>query len=191
MFRPVRQADAKAQRTKDQPRNAVSTTFKPQNRGASCDLHDPHARLPIAGQPLPDNGACKHYLHSYRWLRFPCCGRRFPCDLCHEQNVDDGHEAKWATRMVCGFCSIEQSVAQRCSACGKKLTTTASRPEGRNTRYWEGGKGQRDKKMLSKNDSHKFRNSKAKTQSRKSFRVGQKAAWSPSRVMQSLSWLES
>ena len=171
MFRLVRQAD-----TKRQPQNALSTASKHQNRDSPRDLHSPQARLPIAGQPLPENGACKHYLHSYRWLRFPCCGRRFPCDLCHEENVEDGHEAKWATRMVCGFCSVEQSVAQRCSACGKKLTTTASRPEGRNTRYWEGGKGQRDKKMLSKNDSHKFRNSKAKTHSRKSFRVGQKAA---------------
>lgn len=28
----------------------------------------------VEGTSLPDNGACKHYRHSYRWLRFPCCG---------------------------------------------------------------------------------------------------------------------
>jgi hypothetical protein len=33
------------------------------------------------GQPLPEMGACRHYRHSHRWLRFPCCGQRFPCDL--------------------------------------------------------------------------------------------------------------
>ena len=27
------------------------------------------------GDQLPQKGACKHYAHSYRWLRFPCCGR--------------------------------------------------------------------------------------------------------------------
>ncbi len=26
------------------------------------------------GEPLPGLGTCKHYRHSYRWLRFPCCG---------------------------------------------------------------------------------------------------------------------
>ena len=35
----------------------------------------------------------------HRWLRFPCCGMRFACDLCHEEGTD-GHEMKWATRMV-------------------------------------------------------------------------------------------
>eukprot|EP00890_Picochlorum_soloecismus_P006616 jgi/Picsp_1/77/NSC_00077-R1_chy zinc finger family protein len=176
MFRLLKQSDAKTQSTKDQPHRSVSTATRPKRHDTSRGLHAPDAKLPVPGEPLPEHGACRHYLHSYRWLRFPCCGRRFPCDLCHEESVEDGHEAKWALRMVCGFCSAEQSLAQRCSACGKRLTTTASRPEGRNTRYWEGGKGQRDKKMLSKKDSHKFRNTKAKTQSRKSFRVGQKAA---------------
>jgi hypothetical protein len=25
--------------------------------------------------PLPLNGACQHYKKSFRWLRFPCCGK--------------------------------------------------------------------------------------------------------------------
>ena len=74
------------------------------------------------GRPLPDEGTCKHYKKSYRWLRyvfmlsvhvylihiiymaqvcinvictvltmifssvnrFPCCGKVYPCDVCHE-----------------------------------------------------------------------------------------------------------
>jgi hypothetical protein len=125
------------------------------------------------GQPLPEFGRCRHYRHSQRWLRFPCCGQRFPCDLCHEE-ATDGHEMKWAGRMVCGYCSVEQALDQKCSACGKTLATSANRPSGRRTAFWEGGEGQRDKNRLSKRDPHKFRGSKHKTQSRKAERVGQK-----------------
>ena len=131
----------------------------------------------VPGEPLPNNGACRHYRHSYRWLRFPCCGRRFACDLCHEEQTD-GHEMAWANRMVCGYCSTEQPVSSTCcsSSCGKKVATSASRPSGRNTAFWEGGEGQRDKHRLSKRDPHKYRNSKAKTHSRKNRRVGAKAS---------------
>lgn len=125
------------------------------------------------GQPLPDNGTCRHYRHSNRWLRFPCCGRRFPCDLCHEE-ATDGHEMKWAGRMVCGYCSVEQSLGEKCVECGKTLATSATRPSGRRTAFWEGGEGQRDKSRLSKRDPHKFRGSKHKTRSKKDLRVGQK-----------------
>ena len=66
----------------------------------------------IPGTALPAKGTCKHYPHSYRWLRFPCCGKRFPCDLCHEEE-SDGHHMKWAYRHVCGFCSTEQVIQLR------------------------------------------------------------------------------
>ena len=58
-----------------------------------------------AGQPLENKGTCKHYSRSYRWLRFPCCGIAFPCDLCHElsDRCDDVTGA-WAGRMICGYC---------------------------------------------------------------------------------------
>ncbi|CAK0859279.1 unnamed protein product, partial [Prorocentrum cordatum] len=54
----------------------------------------------VAGQPLPGKGACKHFTKSYRWLRFPCCGRAFPCVMCHDEQMDHPHE--WANRMLCG-----------------------------------------------------------------------------------------
>lgn len=135
-------------------------------------IYDADAPL-LEGQPLPKTGTCVHYTHSHRWLRFPCCGRRFPCDLCHEQHTD-GHEMKWAKSMVCGFCSLEQRVDSKCTGCGKKLATTSSNPNGRRTRFWEGGEGQRDKKRLSRKDSHKYRNSKAKTVSKKAFAAAKK-----------------
>lgn len=58
------------------------------------------------GKPLPSFGTCKHYKKSYRWLRFPCCGKAYPCDACHDANED--HEMKLANRMICGFCCKEQ-----------------------------------------------------------------------------------
>ncbi|WIA08276.1 hypothetical protein OEZ85_007719 [Tetradesmus obliquus] len=131
------------------------------------------------GSPLPHKGACKHYRHSYRWLRFPCCGQRYACDLCHEEATADGHDAAWATRMVCGFCSREQPLDKACRHCGRKLATSAAQPTGRNTQFWEGGKGCRDVKRLDRRDAHKYRNSKAKTKSAKSKRVGPKP-WSGS-----------
>lgn len=85
--------------------------------------------------------------------------------------------AAWATRMVCGFCSREQPLDKACKYCGKKLATSAAQPSGRNTRFWEGGKGCRDVKMLDRRDTHKHRNSKAKTKSAKASRVGPKP-WS-------------
>ncbi|MEW5310747.1 MAG: hypothetical protein WDW38_002513 [Sanguina aurantia] len=126
------------------------------------------------GQPLPAMGTCKHYRHSYRWLRFPCCGMRFACDLCHELASD--HEMRWAVRMACGFCSLEQSVADVCKGCGKKLARSASNVTGKVTHFWEGGLGCRDPSKMNRNDPHRWR-SRNKTVSAKHTRVGPKA-WS-------------
>ncbi len=52
----------------------------------------------------------------------------------------------------------------------------AAAPSGRSTRYWEGGTGCRDPARMTRKDPRKFRGSKAKTQSRKSMRVGENAA---------------
>lgn len=32
---------------------------------------------------------------------------------------------KWATRMVCGYCSLEQPVSGQCKGCEKRLAATA------------------------------------------------------------------
>merc|ERR1712232_681860 len=102
-----------------------------------------------AGQPLPDNGTCKHYSKSYRWLRFPCCGRAFPCDTCHDEQMDHPHE--WANRMLCGRCSHEQTFSKdQCVHCGAAQTRSRSA-------FWEGGDGCRNYTTMSKSDPHKYR----------------------------------
>ena len=139
-----------------------------------------------------------------RWLRFPCCGQRFACDLCHEEGTD-GHDLKWANRQVCGFCSVEQvyvdclshctrpcllhscealtltgwcvkGLGDRCLACNKRLAHNAAGAIGAHTRHWEGGQGCRDRKRLDRRDRAKYRGSKAKTVSKKAFRVGHEGA---------------
>lgn len=111
----------------------------------------------IPGKPLPEYGICKHYKKSYRWLRFPCCGAAYPCDECHDiasEKNGDFHSIQWATRMICGFCSKEQSFSQTkpCS-CGKILSTIGQKK----TAFWEGGKGSRDSTTMSRKDSKKYR----------------------------------
>ncbi|ORY52421.1 hypothetical protein BCR33DRAFT_655280, partial [Rhizoclosmatium globosum] len=124
----------------------------------------------VLGEPLPDNGACKHYRKSYRWFRFPCCGRAHACDICHEENKGDGHEMAWANRMICGFCSREQVYSQQAQClCGKELT----RKSGGGGGFWEGGAGTRNKTLMSRKDPRKMKGLN-KTVSMKSSRVGKK-----------------
>ena len=122
-----------------------------------------------AGKPLPDNGACKHYKHSYRWLRFPCCGIAYACDTCHDERSDHPHE--WATRMICGMCAREQPWSNEvCVSCGARMGRAAG--AGSSARFWEGGGGQRNRALLSRKDPHKHKGSSAKTTSNKASRVG-------------------
>nr|KAG5703656.1 hypothetical protein BaRGS_002530 [Batillaria attramentaria] len=115
------------------------------------------------GKPLPNFGTCKHYKKSYRWLRFPCCGKCYPCDICHDSKED--HEMKFANRMICGFCCKEQMYAAEkpCKGCDLNLTKVR-------TQHWEGGQGCRDKIAMSKNDKQKHRNM-SKTVSKHSQKV--------------------
>ncbi|DBB01761.1 hypothetical protein WJX77_006408 [Trebouxia sp. C0004] len=129
----------------------------------------------VVGQPLPYMGTCKHYHHSHRWLRFPCCGRRFACDLCHEEQTD-GHEMKWAQRMVCGYCSTEQALGEQCKHCGKRIARSSRGALGAVTTHWQGGEGCRDKKTMDRRDAAKYRNSKHKSVSKKATRVGKEGA---------------
>jgi len=112
------------------------------------------------GAPLPALGACRHYAHSHRWLRFPCCGRLFPCDVCHELAPalsDRCAIAPWCSKMVCGFCSREQPAAGidgRCCACGRRVAggagVTAAAGSRPGSHHWEGGRGCRDRTRLSR-----------------------------------------
>ncbi len=117
----------------------------------------------MPGKPLPGNGACGHYAKSFRWLRFPCCGRAFACDECHDaEQAGKCEPGRWAARQICGFCAHEQpfSKDKPCLHCGKTIGLP------RRTRHWQGGQGERDKARMSSKDRQKFSNSSLKTKSR-------------------------
>ncbi|KAI1941551.1 hypothetical protein LOZ57_005680 [Ophidiomyces ophidiicola] len=52
----------------------------------------------VAGKELPRRGRCLHYRKSYRWFRFSCCLKVFPCDKCHDAVSD--HPNEHANRMI-------------------------------------------------------------------------------------------
>lgn len=95
----------------------------------------------VAGTELPRRGTCKHYSKSYRWFRFSCCNKVYPCDKCHDDATD--HPNEFANRMICGWCSREQPYKpEECAMQGCKRSITGRTGTG----FWEGGKGTRDPK---------------------------------------------
>ncbi|KAJ0411511.1 hypothetical protein ATCC90586_001106 [Pythium insidiosum] len=121
----------------------------------------------VPGQPLPRKGACDHYKHSFRWFRFQCCGKAFPCDVCHDSSdCAEANTGKIASKIICGLCSKEQSSQVKDCSCGNSMGRKTNR-----TRHWEGGRGCRDQTLMSVNDRQKFRGLH-KTESQKHKRVG-------------------
>ncbi|OAG29426.1 hypothetical protein NEDG_00559 [Nematocida displodere] len=97
-----------------------------------------------------DEGRCEHYKKSTRIFIFPCCGGRYPCDVCHDLQED--HEAVYANRMICGKCREESSISPSClnPSCKASLV-------GHTSHFWEGGKGTRDRTTMSKKDNKKYK----------------------------------
>ncbi|KAF4139411.1 CHY zinc finger [Phytophthora infestans] len=124
----------------------------------------------VLGQPLPRNGACDHYKHSLRWFRFQCCGKAFPCDVCHDSSdCPEANLGKFASRMICGLCSKEQSSSTKLCPCGNDVASKRS-----TSQHWEGGAGCRDSLQMSRWDKQKYRGLN-KTESKKFKRVGAEA----------------
>ncbi|CEJ91191.1 hypothetical protein VHEMI06921 [[Torrubiella] hemipterigena] len=104
----------------------------------------------VAGESLPNHGACAHYRKSYRWFRFSCCNKVYSCDRCHDETED--HPIEWANRMVCGWCSREQNYAvESCRFCGRGVI--GRKGHG----FWEGGKGTRDQQLMNRKDPRKYK----------------------------------
>lgn len=104
----------------------------------------------VAGQELARRGKCKHYSKSYRWFRFSCCSKVFPCDRCHDEQST--HVNEHANRMLCGFCSREQNFRpDDCGVCHAALTGK------KGSGFWEGGKGTRDPARMSRKDPRKYK----------------------------------
>lgn len=116
----------------------------------------------VAGTELPRRGTCKHYSKSYRWFRFSCCNKVYPCDKCHDDARD--HPNEFANRMICGWCSREQPFKpEECAMQGCKRGITGKTGSG----FWEGGKGTRDPSRMSRKDPRKYKRAGGGTVSKK------------------------
>lgn len=135
-------------------------TVQPPTSGSSAAIKASSKKTALLlptkiGEPLPEGGTCIHFSKSRRWFRFPCCGRAYPCEKCHDlesQRTGNPHHAEWAERQICGYCSREFSSSVKLCACGE-----APGAAPKSTGFWEGGKGTRDKTLLSRKDSRKYR----------------------------------
>jgi uncharacterized CHY-type Zn-finger protein len=103
-----------------------------------------------AGTELPGRGRCKHYAKSYRWFRFSCCDKVYPCDKCHDEKEE--HANEHGNRMICGWCSREQPYRpEDCGLCRKGVVGR------KGSGFWEGGKGTRDQVRMSRKDPRKHK----------------------------------
>jgi uncharacterized CHY-type Zn-finger protein len=110
----------------------------------------------VSGQELPRRGRCRHYAKSYRWFRFSCCLKVYPCDRCHD--AAEEHPNEHANRMICGHCSREQIYRpEDCVHCRSSLIRK------RGGGFWEGGKGTRDKTKMNRKDPRKYKRRGAAT----------------------------
>ncbi|OWZ24687.1 hypothetical protein PHMEG_000210 [Phytophthora megakarya] len=147
------------------PGDTTARTTKNNKKGAKQVV-----QTFVLGEPLPLNGACDHYKHSLRWFRFQCCGKAFPCDVCHDSSdCPEANLGKFASRMICGLCSKEQSSSVKVCSCGNDVAAKKSV-----SRHWEGGAGCRDSLQMSRWDKQKYRGLN-KTESKKFKRVGTEA----------------
>ncbi|KAL4978642.1 hypothetical protein BDW66DRAFT_157879 [Aspergillus desertorum] len=101
----------------------------------------------VAGQELPRRGRCMHYSKSYRWFRYLFYPSVY---ICHDAATD--HPNEHANRMICGFCSREQIYRpENCGICRSYLVGKAG------SGFWEGGKGTRNKTLMSRKDPRKYK----------------------------------
>ena len=73
--------------------------------------------IPVYGVDVDEETRCAHY-HLEKdiiAIKFKCCGRYFPCHLCHEEVADHPAE-QWGLNereekaVLCGHCGSELSI---------------------------------------------------------------------------------
>ena len=157
----LKDVDVLSGRRKKKSMKAKGASNTNGSGGSSSNSIVPQVRL-VKGENLPNMGACKHFKKSLKWMRFSCCGKVFPCPICHELNGEcENASTALASRLICGKCSEEQPYTNgKCTACSFHMGKG-----GRDTRQATMSKKDRKKKAPSSSSSKK-------TVSKKSSRVG-------------------
>ncbi|XP_022810188.1 RING finger and CHY zinc finger domain-containing protein 1-like [Stylophora pistillata] len=66
---------------------------------------------------------CEHYQRLCR-VKFPCCGRFFPCHRCHNNSgcPNDNSKAREACYVECSICNHQQEINQDAHTCARCKT---------------------------------------------------------------------
>lgn len=59
---------------------------------------------------------CEHYRRGCR-LRAPCCGKLYPCRLCHDGAEEHQLDRFRVSEVQCSRCRLLQKAQQRCEGC--------------------------------------------------------------------------
>ncbi|XP_048798772.1 RING finger and CHY zinc finger domain-containing protein 1 [Lagopus muta] len=63
------------------------------------------------------DGGCEHYRRGCL-LRAPCCGKLYPCRLCHDGAEEHRLDRFRVAEVQCARCRLLQKPQQRCEGCG-------------------------------------------------------------------------
>lgn len=66
---------------------------------------------------------CKHYMRKAK-IKAACCGKLFPCRLCHDDQVKDHKIDRYATEyMFCMLCKKLGEFGKNCQHCGETMAS--------------------------------------------------------------------
>ena len=71
---------------------------------------------------------CEHFLNISYWMLPPCCGKHYCCNKCHDKR--EVHTWQYADKMVCMYCSREQSyrkLPNNCECCGEEHKASSAK----------------------------------------------------------------
>ncbi|XP_078373004.1 uncharacterized protein LOC144656631 isoform X2 [Oculina patagonica] len=126
--RERRQREERAQRElqerhrREREARKVRQSGEGTSTGSEEEAPSQHTALPESPQWL-----CEHYQRLCR-VKFPCCGRFYPCHRCHNNSdecINDNCKAKEAFYIECSVCRHQQVInqdAQTCARCKTKMS---------------------------------------------------------------------
>ncbi|OXB74964.1 UNVERIFIED_CONTAM: hypothetical protein H355_013304 [Colinus virginianus] len=73
--------------------------------------------MAAGGEERPERaGGCEHYRRGCL-LRAPCCGKLYPCRLCHDGAEEHRLDRFRVAEVQCARCRLLQKAQQRCEGC--------------------------------------------------------------------------
>uniref|UniRef100_H2Z9L1 RING finger and CHY zinc finger domain-containing protein 1 n=1 Tax=Ciona savignyi TaxID=51511 RepID=H2Z9L1_CIOSA len=86
--------------------------------GKSVDLSSSESGSEDTECEIKSNYGCNHYKRRCLFVS-PCCGKIYPCRLCHDEEITSHSLDRHAVReIVCSECKERQLISKKCTKCG-------------------------------------------------------------------------